>query len=161
MKVTGWTYWEDSNYIDLCDEHTRIAAEVTKNIPKLPDREIFNKMSEGEQIKVLQERRIAFDTAMNCDEIHNIDALITEAYDVVIKDIRKNGYHFTGNDHQNADNGCPILDNKYKLCVSQRTWGGFIAKAFPDEIDNSDGYGYIKWAWTVKDGEKDKVKMPD
>ena len=89
-----------------------------------------------------------------------IDTLITEAYEAVIEEVRKNEYHFTGNDHQNADWGVPVLDNKYKLCVGQRSWGGIIADAFPDEIDDSEGYGYIKWAWSIHEGEEDKVKIP-
>lgn len=161
MKVTGWTYWEDPNYIDINDEHTRIAIELTKHVPKLPDRETFSVMSEEEQTKTLQERRIAFDSALDNDELRNVDALISEAYKVVIEEVRENGYHFTGNDHQNADYGVPIIDNKYKLCVGQRLWGGIIADAFPEEIDNSEGYGYIKWAWTVPEGEENKVKTPD
>lgn len=161
MKVTGWTYWEDPDYIDLNDEHTKIAIELTKDISlKIPDRETFSKMSEEEQVKVLQERRIAFNSALDNDELRKVDALITEAYKVVIEEVRKNGYHFTGNDHQNADWGVPILDNKYKLCVGQRSWGGIIADAFPDEIDESKEYGYIKWAWSTPEGEEDKIKIP-
>ena len=111
MKVTGWTYWENSDYIDLNDEHTRIAVELTKDIPRIPDRETFSMMSEEEQTKVLQKRRIAFDAALDNEELHKIDTLIAEAYEVVIEEVRKNGYHFTGNDHQNADWGVPVLDN--------------------------------------------------
>lgn len=161
MKVTGWTYWEDTNYIDLNDEHTRIAVELTKDVPKIPDRETFFLMSEEEQTKALQERRIAFDAALDNEELRNVDTLIEESYKAVIKEVRENGYHFTGNAHQNADWGVPILDNKYKLCVGQRSWGGIIADAFPDEIDDSEGYGYIKWAWSTPEGEEYKVKTPN
>lgn len=160
MKVTGWTYWGDPNYIDLNNEHARIAYELTKDVPTIPNRETFSTMSEEEQAKSLQERLIAFDSALDNDELRNVDALITEAYKTVIKEVRANGYHFTGNDHQNADWGVPVLDNKYKLCVGQRSWGRIIADAFPDEIDDSEGYGYIKWAWIIPEGEEDKVKLP-
>lgn len=161
MKVTGWTYWEDPNYIDVNDEHTRIAIELTKDVPKIPNREEFDKLSEEEKVKIFEKRRIEFDAALDNQELREIDRIIEECYDAVINDVRENNYHFTGNEHQNEDYGVPIIDNKYKLCTSQRSWGGIIADAFPEEIDDSEGYGYIKWAWTVPEGEESKFKMPD
>ena len=29
--------------------------------------------------------------------------------------------------------------------------------AYPDEIDDSDGYGYVKWAWIPPEGEDMEV----
>lgn len=160
MKVTGWTYFENPKYIDLQEEHTKIACKLTKNIPKIPDRETFSKMSEEEQEKTLQNRKVAFNAALDNEELHNINVLRTEAYNAVIKELRENCYHFTGNAHQNEDYGTPIIDDKYILCLSQRSWGALMADAFPNEIDNSEGLGYIKWAWTVPEGEEDKIKCP-
>lgn len=62
-------------------------------------------------------------------------------------ELRKNGYKFTGGYHQNGEFGVPIIDNKWLYQCSQRVWGGIMAMAYPDEIDDSDGMGYVEWAW--------------
>jgi hypothetical protein len=99
MKVTGWTWWENHEYLDL-------------------------------------------------DE-----AKYAEAYAHVADEMRKQGYKFTGNYHQNGDFGVPIIDDIWLFQVSQRTWGNLMVTAYPDEIDDSDGYGYCQWAWVVPDGQ--------
>ena len=69
--------------------------------------------------------------------------------DLIIKEIREHGYKFTGDYHQNGDFGAPIIDNEWIYMVSQRSWGHMMVRAYPDKIDNSDGYGYCDWAWTA------------
>ena len=46
-----------------------------------------------------------------------------QARDAIIEEIRSKGYKFTGTDHQCRHGCCPIIDNKYIYCVSQRNWG--------------------------------------
>lgn len=55
-------------------------------------------------------------------------------------------YKFTGTYHQNGDYGVPIIDDKWKFTVSQRTWGQLMAEAYPDICDG-DGMDYVLWAW--------------
>ena len=73
--------------------------------------------------------------------------------EMIAKEMRSKGYKFTGDYHQNGDFGAPVFNNEWKFEVSQRVWGHIMVMAYPDEIDNSDGYGYCKWAWMVPDGE--------
>lgn len=78
--------------------------------------------------------------------------LYDEAKEVVIFELRKQGYKFTGGYHQLGDSGVPIIDDKYRFECSQRAWGAIMAKAYPEEIDDTDGYGYCTWAWNKPDG---------
>lgn len=69
------------------------------------------------------------------------------AREIVIKELRDKGYKFTGYYHQGGDFGVPVFDTGEKLVCSYRTWGGIMADAYPEEVDNSDGFGYTEWAW--------------
>ena len=71
--------------------------------------------------------------------------------DAVAAELKKMNYKFTGGYHQNGDYGVPIFDDGVVLQCSQREWGGIMAKAYPEEIDNSDGMGYCVWAWISPD----------
>lgn len=79
--------------------------------------------------------------------------LYDEAKTCVAKELLEHGYKFTGDYHQNGDYGVPIIDNKYLFMTSMRVWGHMMVRAYPDEIDDSDGYGYTEWAWMVPDGQ--------
>lgn len=160
MKVTGWTYWGDSNYIDIYYKAMEMRGEAMNKAPKFPTREEYINMSKEEKDKFFEMREKLINELLDTPEIYEINKLIDECYKTVLECVKNNKYHFTGDDHQNADWGVPVLDNKYKLCIGQRSWGELIACAFPDEIDNSEGCGYTKWAWSTPEGEEDKVKIP-
>lgn len=66
---------------------------------------------------------------------------------IIATELRNKGYKFTGSYHQGGDFGVPVFDTGKKYCTFQKDWGGIMAMAYPDEIDDSDGYGYLKWAW--------------
>lgn len=51
------------------------------------------------------------------------------ARNAIIDDIRKNGYDFTGWNHQESWNCTPILNDGKKYCYSQRGWGDLMAEA--------------------------------
>ena len=72
---------------------------------------------------------------------------INEVQKMIAAELRNKGYKFTGSYHQDGDYGAPIIDGTKIYMCSCRTWGSIMALAYPDEIDNSDGYGYVKWAW--------------
>lgn len=54
--------------------------------------------------------------------------------DVVIQEITKNGYMFSGEEHQNSLTGVPVFDNGTCLRASMRSWGTIMSFAYP-EID--------------------------
>ena len=67
----------------------------------------------------------------------------------VIECIRKNGYAFGGDSHQNKEGCCPVLNDGTKVRYSMRGWGSIMASAL--DIDDSDGYAYMEWymdSWT-------------
>lgn len=67
----------------------------------------------------------------------------------VIECIRKNGYAFGGDSHQNKKVCCPVLNGGTKMRYSMRGWGSIMASAF--DIDDPKGYAYMEWhmdAWT-------------
>ena len=67
---------------------------------------------------------------------------------IIAEELRSKGYKFTGDYHQNGDHGAPVFDNGKIYKGFQREWASIMADAYPDEIDNSDGFGYCcKWAW--------------
>lgn len=70
--------------------------------------------------------------------------LYEEARGIVVSELRKHGYKFTGGYHQYGDYGAPVIDGKYKMTWSQRSWGGVMAAAYPDTVDD-----YTKWAWVA------------
>lgn len=78
--------------------------------------------------------------ATSWDEIQKVETMIAN-------ELRSKGYKFTGSYHQGGDYGAPVIDDTWVFQCSCRTWGGIMAMAYPDEIDNSDGYGYTVWAW--------------
>lgn len=83
----------------------------------------------------------------------------------VIRELRDNNYHFSGDYHQNGDFGCPIIDDKYSFEVSEREWGAIMAEAYPNEdyaiydkraTEQNESFGtfrYLKWAFTSGDSE--------
>ena len=97
------------------------------------------------------------------DDEHNDDIEswheIEEMSEVVAKELREKGYHFNGSYHQNGEYGVPVLDNGKYFQVTQRTWGGIMAEAFPEEFDNPDDpYNYV--IWYLGPTEKDKYIFP-
>ena len=75
-----------------------------------------------------------------------------EYTNIVVDEIRKNGYKISGYEHQ--DLYAPVFDDKYYCYVSLKTWGEVMRKAYPEETEN-----YMKWAWQHPK-EEEKV-FPD
>lgn len=66
---------------------------------------------------------------------------------MISEELRKKGYKFNGYYHQDGEFGVPVFDDGTTYQCTFRTWGGIMANAYPKEVDNSDGYGYVAWAW--------------
>lgn len=64
---------------------------------------------------------------------------------VVIDELKRTGYKFTGIYHQNGKFGVPIINDKYRYEASQRSWGALVAAAHPDEEYEKDNKAYLKW----------------
>lgn len=161
MKVTGWTYWENPNYIDIAKENTKIRANAVKDIEPIPNAKERHKYTDEQLDELLKIRRDKFGKALDNEEIHKMDAIQKEVINAVVNNLRENGYHFSGDTHQSYEFGVPIIDDKYILCVSMRTWGGIMAEAFPNEIDNSNGLGYVMWSWYNSKTQDGKTKLPN
>ena len=85
---------------------------------------------------------------------------IEDCSKVVIKELRRKNYHFGGIYHQNGEFGVPVLSNGKYFQVTQRVWGEIMAKAFPEEFENSnDPFNYV--AWYLEPADKHKNKYPE
>lgn len=72
---------------------------------------------------------------------------VARVKNMISDELRLNGFKFDGRYHQHGETGVPVFDNHKTFQCSLRTWGEIMAKAYPEEIDNSDGHGYLVWAW--------------
>lgn len=146
MKVTGWTYWGDNNYVDL-DVERRSLINPNKKIP-----------SPGQLKKILEE------TGQTSEEWHaefekipfyiddneakrKIDEY-TKIRDTVIDYCVKNKIYVTDNNHQYSDFGAPIVDNKYIYCDSLLGWSDVMAKAW--SIINEKSYRNLDFYCDLK-----------
>lgn len=59
---------------------------------------------------------------------------------LVIEEIKKNGYSFSGQDHQNHFFGAPIFSNGTMLRCSMRTWGILMAVSHGDVVNGQPNY---------------------
>lgn len=76
---------------------------------------------------------------------HDNDELVK----VIVEEIRKNKYFFSGSTHQdNTVLGVPVLSNGKCVRCSERAWGAFIAIAY----DNEPNYEpYVKKEYLTKE----------
>ena len=89
------------------------------------------------------------------DDYHFDYKDIEEVSKAVAAELRSKGYHFDGHYHQNGDYGVPVLDDGRFVQVTQRSWGGIMAMAYPEEFDNlEDPYNYVIWYLGPEDRSK-------
>ena len=82
-------------------------------------------------------------------------------FKTIADELKAKGYKFNGYYHQGGDYGVPVFDDGTKFSCTFRTWGGIMALAYPDEIDNAKGLGYVEWAWTIPAGQELKPPRPE
>jgi hypothetical protein len=80
------------------------------------------------------------------------------ALQAIIEDIRKNGYLFSGYDHQETFDCAPVLNDGKRRCFSQRGFGGVMAKAHGDY--SRMGYSAYAFDWYTGDGKDDDRVFP-
>lgn len=80
------------------------------------------------------------------------------ALQAIIEDIRKNGYLFSGYDHQETFDCAPVLNDGKRRCFSQRGFGGVMAKAHGDY--SRMGYAAYAFDWYTGDGKDDDRVFP-
>lgn len=86
---------------------------------------------------------------------------LCKAEEIIISELKKHGYHFDGTYHQNGEYGAPVFDNGKQYRTTLRAWGAIMASAYPDEIENSNGMGYVWWAFLMYSKNlDDKMKFP-
>lgn len=80
------------------------------------------------------------------------------ALQAIIEDIRKNGYLFTGYDHQETYDCAPVLNDGKRRCFSQRSFGGIMARAHGDF--SRMGYATYAFDWYTGDDREDNIILP-
>lgn len=73
-----------------------------------------------------------------------------EAEEIVIEEIKKNGYLFHGYYHQNGEHGCPVFDNGKQFRTTFRAWGSIMQEAHPELIGGGNGYIIMAWDFHCK-----------
>ena len=73
----------------------------------------------------------------------------------IIDEIKKQGYLFSGWDHQEGWRTVPVLNDGKKRCFSQRGWGGIMAEAY----GYTDPYDYSLFTF-YESIRPEKVKKP-
>lgn len=73
--------------------------------------------------------------------------------DSVVDYMKATHIKFSGRYHQCGEYGVPQFDNGMVLTMTQRKWGEVMAHVL--EIDNSNGFAYVKWAWFCPGGDKE------
>ena len=86
------------------------------------------------------------------DNVNKVKQLIAD-------ELRKCGFKFNGYYHQDGEHGVPVIDDKWVYQCSCRTWGGIMAMAYPEEIEDDDGFGYMTWAWLPPSQEEMVVPL--
>ena len=167
MKVTGWTEWGDSIYIDIRHENINARCELLEDVKKdfpLPSPEEVKNIPEEYLKAYFEDRDRALDAAFQkyYEENSEAEDLEEEIRRVVVSEIRDKGYHFSGDSHQGAPNCTPVIDDRYIYCVSMRDWGQIMAEAYPDEdYGKADDLRYCKWAWYNPDLQSETVFPPE
>ena len=73
-----------------------------------------------------------FDSEYPSATIANED--LSQVISILVDEIRKNGYAFSGEKHQYSLTGVPVFDNGTCLRASMRSWGMIMTFAYP-EVD--------------------------
>lgn len=122
MEITGWTWWDNPDYIDIVREERSKRIQILNKYP-IPYREniINNFCVLSEWYKNIS---LAFE---DCGP-----NLANDAHDAVIKEIVDNEYFFTGLQHEYESTCCPIINNKYKYCLTASDWGRLMVECYPD-----------------------------
>ncbi|MBQ7712943.1 MAG: hypothetical protein IJT69_03910 [Clostridia bacterium] len=66
----------------------------------------------------------------------------------VVEEVRRKGYRFGGDSHQNRDCGTPVLNSGEALRCSEREWGWIMADAWlpvSDEFPYGEDFRYMLW----------------
>lgn len=138
--------WEEFKWEKLPQKVEKITPENASKIATLPPWEAFNKIIKRQEeesknywenlIKTTKHRVIGYiNTACGSDLFLPLQngKLSDEEYAAIIKDYRKNGYLYSGEDFQDSYNDCtPVLDNYRWIDFSRRGFGALIAKAKGD-----------------------------
>ena len=68
------------------------------------------------------------------------DETYDERMDLIVEEIKKNGYVFAGDHHQYISTGVPVFSDGTCYRASMRAWGGVMS-----EVYNGDSDGYMDY----------------
>lgn len=145
--VTGWTFWDDPKYKDFYDALKPLYDESRK--PVFYTEEQLKKFSKTER-KELALKNMAEWSDYNknpwkrgCEEEAEKIRQLQESswYDVVDYCV-ENRIYVTDEEHQGADFGVPIIDDKYLLQLTLRTWADLMSEVW-NRILRTKKYSYL------------------
>ena len=138
--------WEECDFQKAYERSKTIEPKEAEKIAAFPPWDAIDKIekSREQKYKDYMEGMVAttrrkvigyINTAYGTDGFLPISAgdLTPEAYAAIIKDFRKNGYFFSGEDYQDSCYCCtPVLDNYYYVDFSRRGFGCLMARSKGD-----------------------------
>ncbi|MBE6553812.1 MAG: hypothetical protein E7666_05655 [Ruminococcaceae bacterium] len=80
-------------------------------------------------------------TDFDSETVDGIDGNSFAERNAIIDEIRKNGYRFTGWDHQEMQTCTPVLNDGKARYYSQRGWGSIMAEAH-ERVGDYAGYAF-------------------
>ena len=161
--------WEKFDYNNIPEKAKNITPKAASKIASIPPWEVFNILKKRQEedakqywenlIKTTNHKVIGYiNTAYGSDLFMSMEngKLSDEEYAAIIKDYRKNGYMYSGEDFQDSGYDCtPVLDNYCWIDFSRRGFGGLIARSLGDYSE----MGYSNYTESMFLNPKD-LKFP-
>lgn len=86
------------------------------------------------------------------DKLKELNLDYDLAVKLVVSELREKNYKFCGFYHQDGQYGAPIIDGKYWMGFTFRTWGALIEAAYQENL--GDSMAYVLWAWDAPEEER-------
>lgn len=138
--------WEEFEYTKIPNQAERISPQTASEIATVAPWDTFDRLKKRQEetekrywenlIKTTKHKVIGYiNTAYGSDLFLPMEngELTDEEYAAIIKDYKKNGYFYSGEDFQDSGYNCtPVLDNYRWIDFSRRGFGGLIAHSKGD-----------------------------
>jgi hypothetical protein len=149
VKIIKWIDWETAKQYK--DSELDFAAETDERIEFLAE---IAKDEPADSTPKLLDLFIEDRAKMNVSpaEVMAYRKLKEKARHLTVKYMKENELKFSGTYHQGGDNGVPLFNNGFVLCLSQRDWGALMAEV----CDINEALAYCAWAWRAPIDEIEK-----
>ena len=145
MQLTGWTHYENKNFVGPLEERWNKYRNKNKIFPKQIDVQKYaedNNISLEESSKILLDKYNKIPDWIDEEKVKEYEKINEECTNVLVDYCVKNHIFISDDEHQNEDWGCPVFDNKWKLTFTLRAWSGIMAEVW-NRILGIDTLNYL------------------